>query len=284
MSRFLNKYEEVTYEKLKALCDQNGAHVFAKVRVADAIPIERGSASTKDFSFALRSHLDFLVTDRRYSPLFAVEFDGPYHNREAQRGRDRIKNDLCERSALPLLRINANYLDRLCRGFDLLTYFVDVWFLNAAFEDAQRRGEIPWDEGFDPVSVISNGSGAKWPYWLSVDIHVAIERLQEQGLLRDPLISHWVGVDKVGNYRCLCWIRVPDGRFVIAETGMRAQRFPVMESDVITQVAAFEVYEKITQVLKGNDKPESESTFVRRWQFNKKSYDERAFGGYSEFQ
>ena len=77
---------------------------------------------------------------------------------------------------------------------------------------------------------------------------------------------------------------MPDGRFVIVETAMRAQRFPVSESELLTQIAAFELYQKLSDILKGKDEPESEKIFMQILSFKKKSYEMRGFGGYREYQ
>jgi hypothetical protein len=75
-AKLLNKYEEVTYEKLKRACEPNGAHVFPKVRVADTISLNGLDLSAHEFTYGLKSHFDFVVTDRDYFPLFSVEYDG----------------------------------------------------------------------------------------------------------------------------------------------------------------------------------------------------------------
>src|SRR5438034_4064263 len=116
--RLLNRSEEVTYHRVKEVADQHGAHVFTKVRLADAIPLNKSGVSDADFTFALKAHLDFLVSDGEYSPLFAVEFDGPNHKADTQKQRDQQKDALTTRFDLPLLRINVNYLDRKYRDFD----------------------------------------------------------------------------------------------------------------------------------------------------------------------
>jgi hypothetical protein len=127
MPPLLNKYEEITYQKLKALTIENGAHVFPKVRVADVLPIESSGIGNIMFRFALQSHFDFVICGPDYEPLFVVEFDGPMHTlSELQKTRDAKKNSICEFFGLSLLRINARYLDKKFRDFDLLTYFVDV--------------------------------------------------------------------------------------------------------------------------------------------------------------
>ena len=86
--KLLNKYEEVTYEKLKRACEPNGAHVFPKVRVGDTISLNGLDLSAHEFTYGLKSHFDFFVTDRDYFPLFSVEYDGCQHKingKQAQR-------------------------------------------------------------------------------------------------------------------------------------------------------------------------------------------------------
>jgi hypothetical protein len=181
MASFLNKYEQVTYQKLRAVADKSGAHVFSKVRLADVLPINRSGISDDQFTYALKSHVDFLVTDSQQEPQFCVEFDGPSHDSPIQQQRDATKNSLLERFGMPYIRINARYLDDRYRGFDLLSYFVDVWFLSLAFDEAQGRGAVPCDEMFDPHLIFSDGSkdGVRWPYWLSLEPQLKIQRLHK---------------------------------------------------------------------------------------------------------
>ena len=155
---FLNKYEQLTYSKIKAVAGKVGAHVFSKVRLADFLPINKSGIPASEFRFALQSHVDFLVTDSEYKSEFSVEFDGPTHTSPDQINRDQKKNNLLKRFEHPFIRINSRYLDDKYRGLDLLTYFVDVWFLAKAFYEAQSQGHIPYDEPFDPAFIISDGT------------------------------------------------------------------------------------------------------------------------------
>jgi hypothetical protein len=243
----LNKYEEVTYTALQRVCESNGARVFPKVRVGDVFALEGSGVSAAMFSYALRAHFDFLVTDSDYQPLFSVEFDGPLHKTSAvQRERDRLKEELCDRFYHGLLRVNSLYLTKQYRGLDLLTYFVEAWFLEQAFSDAQRSGQVPYDEPFDMTSIYSNGSesGVKWPYWLSLDIQHSFKELHKVGKTGQMVPSHYVGIDPLGNYRCLSWLVVDAARVLQVKTGMRAQRFPaVSESELLSMLAMFDLYE-----------------------------------------
>lgn len=92
----------------RQLC-QVGYRVMPKVRLQDAIGKGVGDwLSDREFSYFTRAHLDFLVTENSL-PIFAVEFDGPFHKVDAVTcERDLMKNRLCKLANLPLLRISAS--------------------------------------------------------------------------------------------------------------------------------------------------------------------------------
>ena len=273
MNPLLNKYEELTYSSLSEVSQQNGAHVFAKVRLADVFPITGSGLSDADYSFALKSHFDFIVTDRAYNPLFAVEFDGPLHRDQRQKERDHRKDSLSDRFHFPLLRINSNYIDRQFRGLDLLTYFVEVWFMSVAFDEAQARGDVPYDEFFDPALIIMDPNRKeRWPYWLSVDLQIRLQKLAESGRIHDYIPSHWIGTDREGTYRCLAWLDFTADSYIIVETGMRAQRFPVVIPDILSQIAIFDLCEELERAFAGATEPESRHVLDELRRFYQKNF------------
>ena len=85
--------------------------------------------------------------------VFSVEFDSRFHREKVQEKRDDTKNWLCRRFGLPLLRINSNYLLRKYRNMDLLSWFVEIWFLEKGFYEAQEKGLVANDESFDPFTI-----------------------------------------------------------------------------------------------------------------------------------
>ena len=110
------------------------------------------------------------------------------HAKPIQELRDRKKNTLCERFDLSLLRINANYLNRKFRDLDLLTYLIEVWFMHDAFYEAQRKGDIPLEEDFDPWLVMSDGrSNKRFPFWLSADAQIELQKLGEKKVITEPI-------------------------------------------------------------------------------------------------
>lgn len=253
--KLLDKYEEATHERLEAVCNSNGAKAFPKVRVADVLKIVGFGISEIEYSYALKAHFDFTVTDEDKNPLFAVEYDGQSHKDPKQIQRDKIKASICEKLDFGLLRINSNYLKRKFRGLDLLTYFVETWFLSKAFDQAQVNGSIPWDEVFDPSFLIYSSPGAKsFPYWLSLDAQIMLKKMKDTGTIPDGIPSHWTGYDKDGNCHCIAWIKVHESRYLVTTTGMRAQRFPIMQSDVLSQIAVIDLFEKAKEYFVGKSK------------------------------
>lgn len=250
--KILNLHEETTHRSLNEVCTKNGAVVFSKVRVADVLTIERSGISDNEYRFALQAHFDFVVTDKSHTPLFAVEFDGPSHGTPEQQERDRLKNQLCDRLAFPLLRINARYLPRKYRNLDLLTWFVEVWFFQEAFAKAQEEGSVPPDEICDPFSVLAlSGRKERFPLWLSAQLRVKIERLCRAGKCHDFAPSYWTGVDGDGNYHGIMWLRLTKESGVMTRSGIRAQRFPVFEREVLSEIMVFQLYEELDVVLRG---------------------------------
>lgn len=142
---------------------------------------------------------------------------------------------------------------------DLLSWFVEVWFLAEGFYEAQERGEIPYDEPFDPFFLSFSDRDKMFPLDLSLDIHSEIQRFCETGRCKDPRPSSFVGTDEKGNYRGIAYLRIDNNTGVFAESGMRNQRFlgkaclvgdlePIL-SDLLKDIVIHELYEKFLAML-----------------------------------
>jgi hypothetical protein len=75
----VNQYEQTTDSALNRVAQKQDSRVFAKVRVADVLPIGNSGLSNEQYSYALKSHFDFIFADNEHQPLFAIEFDEPHH-------------------------------------------------------------------------------------------------------------------------------------------------------------------------------------------------------------
>lgn len=67
--------------------------------------------------------------------------------------------------------------------------------------------------------------------------------------------SNIVSVDSEGNYHCLSWL-VLDSKYVIeSRTGIRAQRFPMVDAcDLAGMLAMFDILPKTKAALQGDCK------------------------------
>lgn len=224
-----------------------------KVRVADVLKIESSGISDEQYHFALTSHFDFVVTDDHLMPLFAVEFDGPSHSSDEQRRRDSLKNKLCESFKLPLLRVNGRYLERKYRGLDLLTWFIEVWFIERMLYQAQKDGRFPEDEPVMASLAYSiSGYDNRFPLWLSCEPLARIRQLHEEGKCRGRTPSVIVSVDENGTYRAISWLRVTAQEGILIRTSMRAQQFPIVLSEALEEITSFQIHEALLQYLSGD--------------------------------
>jgi Protein of unknown function (DUF2726) len=181
----------------------------------------------------------------------AIEYDGPYHNRTEQAKRDAIKNSLCRDAGLPIIRINANYVLRKYRGMTLLRWIIEVLQMQASFDEAQARGDVPFDEAFDPAMIISDGSSRKWPYWLSADAHARIHNF-----LRDTRAETqgWVtlfGEEEEQRLHCLEYIYFDD-QALFVRTSLRNQDANVPQFDMIREVTHCEMGERLMAFFQGD--------------------------------
>jgi hypothetical protein len=123
-----------------------GYRIAPKVRVADVLPIAGSGLADAEYSYALKAHFDWVVTqgDERV-PQFAVEFDGASHQTARVAARDATKDAICLRFGFPMLRIDGTFLRRVRRR-PLLEILVEAWRAWREFNALQEAGEIDADE------------------------------------------------------------------------------------------------------------------------------------------
>jgi len=85
--------------------------IFAKVRLADIIHVQRGlSASARQSAFnrISRKHLDFVICDSRdLSIVGAVELDDKSHRKTGRQERDQFLDKALEAAGVPIFRVKA---------------------------------------------------------------------------------------------------------------------------------------------------------------------------------
>lgn len=253
LKKIFNPPEKETYGLLLKVCKARGCQVFPKIRIADVFSIDRSGISDSEYEYALKAHFDFLIADENDDPQFAVEFDGNYHLTTEQRQRDSIKDSLIERFNFPLLRVGFQEITNKYRDLDLLTYFVEIWYTSQAFLDAQEQGLVPFDEIFDPFSILCvPDRKGHFPYWLSLNARAAMKKLYESSKISEPIPTVYVGLDKEGRYHGLSIVKINDENCVSSQFSIKSQHFPIILSNVIEDVLVCDLYERLLLAV---DKP-----------------------------
>ncbi|USI78603.1 DUF2726 domain-containing protein [Sphingopyxis sp. USTB-05] len=264
MLRLLNRHEEVVFDHISEVGNRYGLSVYPKVRVADVINLDAVGIDFSHKSFGLRAHFDFTIS-RGYDPLYAVEFDGPSHLTDVQRERDGKKDRLCQLSGLPILRVNSRHITQDFGELTLLAWIMETYEMQCGFYEAQERGQIPFDEPFDPFNLMTMQDGKfVHPLFLSESHRRQMRLLKESGRLQDFASSGIIADSIDGTMRGLEFIRVSPTHGLRVETAMRAQQFPILFSDLLGEILVIQLMERIAAYLAGEISAEPLVTIDQR--------------------
>lgn len=92
---------------LRAVCDGYGMYVCPKVRMEDFIEVTTRRERMKYRGYIKSRHIDFLVCDKEFRVLCAVELDDSSHRDEEARRVDKLKNEIYQTIGLKLYRIKT---------------------------------------------------------------------------------------------------------------------------------------------------------------------------------
>jgi hypothetical protein len=141
--------ERSTSEVLRKYFHGRPYVVLKDVALNQVLEPEARELPSEEFQFYSRASLDFLVChdDRDGTFELAVEYDGQYHEDPRQSRRDEIKNDLCARAGLPLIRIGG---DAVClRGeTTILEFILDQYFGEKAVAAMRDAGKLSSEDEY----------------------------------------------------------------------------------------------------------------------------------------
>ncbi len=248
-----NEYEAAVHDAISAIAEQNNCVVYPKVRIADALNIDRSGLDNPTFSYALKSHFDFLVADAKSLPAFAVEFDGPSHETPEGRRKDRLKNSICETLGLPLLRVTAAYLKEENETMSLLAWLIDLWFMAEAFSQAQITGSVPSDEPFGYAF-------SSFDYFRSY--RVLVWAAHRDGRVKSPPITHVHTFNEgSGRYVACHILELPDGHFVIGEASCAPNAlYPIDGDELASELALVDSVKKFIRLQYRTYNPEERAS------------------------
>jgi hypothetical protein len=251
MLRLVNRYEEIAHGEIKSAADRWALSVYPKVRVADVVDVDAVGAVGELKRFGLQSHFDFVVCRNQWQPAYAIEFDGHLHTTVVQKARDDKKDELCRRADFPILRINSRYLSKEFGSLSLVAWIMDVYEMQEEFYRMQERGVLPPDEPFDPFFIMGTPGQESFPYWFSAKPRVRLQRLHEQGRIKDPISSGFIGYGPNDVMRGMEYIRVTDTTGVYVQSAMRPQQFPILLSDLLDEILSVQLAEEVFKWVRG---------------------------------
>lgn len=121
LRRFRNHSEDRIQKQIRAVIGRHGAELHEKVRVADIVRIDM--LDRRDLgTYALQSHFDFVLIDKKQQAVVAIEFDGLGHSTS----NDEKKNSICNQANLPLFRIYGFQEVREINAMTLTRYLVEL--------------------------------------------------------------------------------------------------------------------------------------------------------------
>lgn len=238
----LNRSEEIAFRELQSIAYDNKLKVFPKPRFSDVLTKARTFLTQREFDFYTRSHFDFVVTDEKFHPVMVVEYDGPLHADSKQQERDAIKNELCQRAGLGILRIHDRHVTKLYRGMSVLRWIIEVSELEKAFYQAQADGQLPHDEPFDPAMFITGSTiGGRFPYWLSAPAIQSFHKFL--GNLDSIKPKGWTSIlghdDKGTGYRLSCLYF--EDSILWTNTAVRKQNLEFPHYDLLNEIDTCEL-------------------------------------------
>lgn len=245
--------------ELQRIAFDNGLKVFSKIRISDVLQKTDQHLTSKHFSMLARGHFDFVVADFDTRPILAVEYDGPSHSNPIQIARDEAKDWLCRTASFPILRINDNHINRLYRGMTTLRWIIEVIGLEKEFYKAQRSGQIPHDEPFDPTT-LSVGE-KRFPYWISFEATQKIQKFVKSARLQGP--AGWfgfVGIRSDKRKSRLSVINFND-KLIYSMVSIKQQGVEFPDYDLLAEIDTCSLEEQLSRYLAGSVKPHSAREF-----------------------
>lgn len=107
VNSIFTKSEKIVFDIIKSVCEKNNLLLFAKVRLADIVKIEKGNKNFNYWFNKIRSkHLDYLICENiNIKPIIAVELDDYTHNQKNRKERDIFVDEVYSKIGLPILHI-----------------------------------------------------------------------------------------------------------------------------------------------------------------------------------
>lgn len=107
-SWLFSRNEKDAYRKLRALADETGYTVLAKVRLLDLLEPIRGNPKYKSYFYKIQSkHVDFVLCDEKLVARTVIELDDGSHNSRTRQKRDEFVDEVLTSVGYAVIRVQA---------------------------------------------------------------------------------------------------------------------------------------------------------------------------------
>jgi hypothetical protein len=243
-----------------------------KVGLKDALDIADSGLSDDEYRYALMAHFDFVVTEGDdHDCLFAVEFDGPLHDTDANTiRRDRMKDDICARLGMPLLRLREEHIVDSPDRESILAWLVTVWFVEQRLRSATslerldyRLTAVTSKDGPDRVLALGSEGRRRIFDFLIEDADDLVTTDAGNGTKRSSVTIHFFpytasdddpqGAGEAVGY---AFVQLRDGRAIVGQGRCRSVSFgPIGAGDVAAEMAIIDAAHRVEQLGLGRGDP-----------------------------
>lgn len=100
--------EKDAYQKLRAIADELGYIVFAKVRLLDLLSPVKGNPKYKTYFYKVQAkHVDFVLCDAKLVARAVVELDDSSHDSKKRKERDMFVDEVLTSVGYPVFHVEA---------------------------------------------------------------------------------------------------------------------------------------------------------------------------------
>lgn len=112
----MNKSEMAFFFELQKQLPE-GYHIFPNMRIADIVDAVDGKGFYARNNKIMPKHIDFLVCNKYFNPIVAIEVNGSSHNRADRVEVDELKREIFKEAQLPLefIDVGSNFEQSVAR-------------------------------------------------------------------------------------------------------------------------------------------------------------------------
>lgn len=261
--------EESSDQQLRSWATKNNLRVFSQVALSQVLNINNSGLSKSEFSYALKASFDFVIARQDSRALFAVEADGEYHHEDKRKRKlDHLKNSICTKLRMPLIRVGKKAVEVKLQGFSsVLTWLATLFPYAEALGEAYANGTIPEDEIVFPTDIVTfTNKELTFPLDPTKKVIDKLWQYVHAGQIPQfPAILHAsYSRHSAGGVIAFALAFVREGTILGIGGCLAGSLLPIPEHDVSQALALIDLEEQISQYVKGARSPLPPSAIITK--------------------